>query len=101
MNLILPGISSAPASDPMADLDPWTAGYSELRKFLSSPHTEKDANDLVEAIRARLPHPAPPQLIELVILVDIKMAEMPTLAEYVAKMWAPRIWAPNPKKELV
>jgi hypothetical protein len=88
--------------DPMAGLDPWTAGYSQLRTFVSDPrHTEKEIDDLIEAIRATLPHPEPPQLIELVILVDIKMANIPRLAGYVAKMWARRIWTTNPSYHIV
>jgi hypothetical protein len=91
-NLIIPDHGEPPPiDDPMLGLDPWTAGYIRLRRFVESgSRTEADVDDLCAAIRATLPFPDPPSDIALVIQADLTLLEMNAPETPLSgKLWTP------------
>lgn len=95
MNLVIPG--SVPVDDPMVGLDPWTAGYIRMRRFLESgPRTEAEVDELATAIRATLPSPAPPPEIDVVIRADLALLEMKA---FDTPLTGPKLWTPPTEEE--
>ncbi|MGH3796014.1 MAG: hypothetical protein ACRDS0_35545 [Pseudonocardiaceae bacterium] len=86
-------------TDPMVGLDPWTAGWIDLRKFVESGHrTAQEITDRCEAIRATLPYPDPPPEIALVIQADITLLEM-NAPDTPLTPTRGKLWTPPPTEE--
>jgi hypothetical protein len=87
--------------DPMADLDPWTEGYIRLRLFLNTAArvTPEVVTELCQSIREKLPYPAPPRDIEVVIRADISMAQEEDRDALTGLFWEPepktQLWTPS------
>lgn len=89
-------LQQPPLDDPMADLDPWTAGYIRMRQFLESGHPSRaEVEDLAEAIRTTLPFPAPPPDIALIIQADLSLVGMDAPDTPLSG----RLWTPPPIEE--
>jgi hypothetical protein len=106
-NLIIPDHGEPPIDDPMLGLDPWTAGYIRMRKFVQSgDHSKDDIEDLAMTIRATLPFPDPPPKIALAIQADLTLLELmnasdtplaPQNKNMVA--WVDQLWTPETGEE--